>query len=228
MDTPYRSDAGLARTVLGPLVWPRTYANLLYLLLGFPIGLLYFVVYVTGLSLGLGLLVIGVGVPILVGLVLAARGLARLERGLATALLGVEMPPPEPEPDPGPDGWGRWIDRLTDPATWRGLVFVAIVRFPLGLACWVAAVVLTSVVTSLLFAPLAPLFGGEIDLFWWQPTSLGELAAVSGAGLLLLVPAVHIVNGLGWIWGRIAQALLRPGRATAAAGPTPEPEPLAA
>ena len=43
------------RGIFGILAWPRTYTNLVYLLIGFPLGLAYFVFYVVGGSLGIGL-----------------------------------------------------------------------------------------------------------------------------------------------------------------------------
>ena len=50
---------------LGVLIDPQSYVNILYLLLSFPLGIAYFVFLVTGISLGFGLLIIWVGVPIL-------------------------------------------------------------------------------------------------------------------------------------------------------------------
>src|ERR1051326_3981538 len=43
----------------------QTYRNILYLLLTFPLGLTYFIVLVTGLSTGVGLAIIGVGLLLL-------------------------------------------------------------------------------------------------------------------------------------------------------------------
>jgi hypothetical protein len=55
----------------GVAIWGQTYLNLLYLLLAFPLGLFYFVLLVTGFSLGFGLLILWVGVIILVGMLVA-------------------------------------------------------------------------------------------------------------------------------------------------------------
>jgi len=61
----------------------RTYLRILYLLLAFPLALTYFVLIVTGLSVGLGLSVIGVGLAILVLTMLGWLLAARLEREVA-------------------------------------------------------------------------------------------------------------------------------------------------
>ena len=62
MSNPYSTlfDRPL-RGILAPVVWGRTYFNLLYLLIGFPLVPSYFVLYLIGLSIGVGLLVLGIG-----------------------------------------------------------------------------------------------------------------------------------------------------------------------
>ena len=70
------ADAGgwaLATRLFGVGFRRETYANLAYLLARFPLGIAYFTVLITGLSLGVGLVPIVVGIPILAG-VLALGG----------------------------------------------------------------------------------------------------------------------------------------------------------
>jgi len=52
----------------------------IYVLVGFPLGIIAFTVIITGLSLGAGLLVTLLGIPVLVATIFAARALAELER----------------------------------------------------------------------------------------------------------------------------------------------------
>ncbi len=59
---------------------PQTYLNIVYLLLGLPLGIAYFVFLVTGISLGFGLLVIGVGIHILVLVLAVSWALCQFER----------------------------------------------------------------------------------------------------------------------------------------------------
>src|SRR6478736_1122150 len=61
----------------------RTYANLLYLWLAFPLGLFYFVTLITGFSLGLGLLIVWVGLLVLLVMMLVVWALGGFERTLA-------------------------------------------------------------------------------------------------------------------------------------------------
>ena len=71
---------------------PQTLRNVLYLLLSFPLGLIYFVFVVVGLSLGLGTLIIWIGAFILLGVFLAVRGFTAFERKLASSLLQTTIP----------------------------------------------------------------------------------------------------------------------------------------
>jgi ABC-type transport system involved in cytochrome bd biosynthesis fused ATPase/permease subunit len=61
----------------------QTYLNIIYLLLSFPPGTAYFVFLVTGLLLGISLLIIWVGIPILLFMLAAWWGLVAFERQLA-------------------------------------------------------------------------------------------------------------------------------------------------
>ena len=126
-------------------VEPRSYANLLFLGLAFPLGLLYFVFLIVGLSLGFGLLILWIGVPVL-ALVMAGSWLfAAMERQLAIHLLGAKVPPMSPQSAsssaPAGNLWRRLTAVLANPVTWKGMGYLAI-KFPLGLATFVVAVTL--------------------------------------------------------------------------------------
>lgn len=215
MKNPYATFAeNPLRGLFGPLVWPRTYTNLLYLMLGFPLGLAYFVLYVTGFALGLGLLVLLVGAAILAALVVLAWPLTLLERELAIRLLDAPVPPPGATTLPDTDV-GTWLKSvLTNPVTWKGLLFVGL-KFPLGLASWVAAVVMLSVSAAFTAAPLVYAFGGNVQLGSWEPASMGAAALLAPVGIVAFVLSIHALNGLAWLWGRFAVVML--GRGT----PTP-------
>ena len=69
-------------------------ADSAYTLLRFPIGVAAFVLVVTGLATGVGLLVVWIGVAVLAATLVVARGLAAVERAMIPAVLGHPVPSP--------------------------------------------------------------------------------------------------------------------------------------
>ncbi|MGH7543355.1 MAG: sensor domain-containing protein [Gemmatimonadota bacterium] len=208
------------RGFFGVLAWRQSYLNIVYLILGFPLGLAYFVLYVTGGALGIGLLIVTVGAAILLLLILAAQWLGVFERLLAVHLLGVPIAPGHTPWKEG-ESLGRYLKAvLRNRTTWTGL-FYLLMKFPLGLASWIVTVVALSVTLGLIAAPLVDYFGGNIMLWRWVPVTRGELFLVSLIGLAMVVPVIHLLNGLAWLWGRFTRVMVG-GRAPG--GPAPAAE----
>jgi uncharacterized membrane protein len=91
--------AGRRHRLPAPLRAPfeaRSLREFGYVLLGLPLGILMFTFAVTMVSLGAGLLVTFLGVPVLAAALAGCRGLGSLERARARGLLGVEVAEPEP------------------------------------------------------------------------------------------------------------------------------------
>jgi signal transduction histidine kinase len=114
-----------------------------YALTSFPIAIAAFVVVVTGLSVGVGLLVIWVGVAVLAATLVAARGFATIERNWLPAVLGRPVPEPAYRRPEG-SAARRLITPLRDPQTWLDALH-AIVRFPLAIFSFVVTVTFWSV-----------------------------------------------------------------------------------
>lgn len=226
MQNPYRSDNPFA-VVFGPLVWARTYGRLLYLLLCLPLGVAYFVFYVTGASLGVGLALLLAGLVILLAVVLGSVPLGMFERMLAIHLIG------EPVPSGGftsPDGKNFWAwlkETLKNRVTWTSMAFL-VSKFPLGLVAWVATIVALSVSVATTAAPLVMRFGGNVDFGFWAPTTPSEAMVLVPVGLAMIVLSAHLVNGMGWAWGKYAGLMLgrrAGGQPVAALAPAPEAAP---
>jgi hypothetical protein len=206
--SPYATFASNpVRGIFGILAWPRTYLNLIYLLIGFPLGLAYFVFYVVGGSLGAGLSILGIGLVILFLLILAAWALSLFERVLANALLGAGVPPPGPTAiEEG--GW-PWVKSVVgNPVTWKGLVF-QLLKFPLGLASWIVTIVVLAVVGGFIAAPLIVEFGGTIQIDpWFVADTQREAWIATALGLAAVIPALHLLNGLAYVWALFARVML--------------------
>lgn len=214
----------------------RSFTNLVYLLLSFPLGLAYFVFLITALSLGIGLSITIVGLPLLGLTFLASWGLTALERRMAISLLGAEVPPMGPL---GSGGQGFWADvrqLFSNPVTWTGMLYLLAVKFPLGVVTFVAVTFLVTLSLSFLLMPFVyPLSFLEVDglMLWWVDTP-GEAALCFLVGLVLTFLSLHLLNGIAWIWRQIAVALLGNQRFAASPPATPqapvveEPRPLPA
>jgi hypothetical protein len=206
--SPYATfSANPVRGIFGILAWPRTYLNLVYLLIGFPLGLMYFVFYVVGGSLGAGLSILGIGLVILFLLILAAWAFALFERLLANALLGAEVPPPAPTATE--EGGWPWVKSvLGNPVTWKGLVF-QLLKFPLGHASWIVTIVVIAVVGGFIAAPLVVELGGTIQIDpWWVADTPREAWIATAIGLAAVIPALHLLNGLAYLWVLFARVML--------------------
>ncbi|HUP18740.1 MAG TPA: sensor domain-containing protein [Gemmatimonadota bacterium] len=224
MENPYRSENPFA-VVFGPLAWPRTYGRLLYLLLGLPLGVAYFTFYVTGLSLGIGLAILLVGFVILVAVLLASIPLGLLERFLTVHLLGEPLPPTGFAVPDSDDPWGWFKATLSNRVAWTAMVFMFL-KFPLGLLTWIATIVALSVALGFTAAPILVAFGGDVHLGFWSPATATEALVLIPVGLAMIVLSAHLVNGMGWAWGKFARVMLGQG---AMASPhtdgSPEPAP---
>ncbi|MEV6348121.1 sensor domain-containing protein [Actinoplanes sp. NPDC051851] len=118
-----------------------------YVLTGFPVGLAGIVLCFGGFAIGLGLAALWIGVPLAVGSMLLARGMAIAERARIARVLG------EPSTAPLYRGGSR-RQVLTDPQSWRDLAH-AMLRF-----------VPSTIATSLVVSWWAGLLGGLSWALW--------------------------------------------------------------
>lgn len=195
--------------VFAPFADPQSYLNLVYLLLAFPLGVFYFVFLVTGISVGLGLAVLFIGLPLLLLVLLLSQGFASFERALARGLLGVAIAgPPTGEPVEG-GLFQRLGAYLSRPDIWMGLLYL-LLKFVLGTAAFTLVVSLFGASLGMIAAPFAfeqSWYGFEIPGVW-SVDSLGKAATVAMFGAILGVASFHLMNGIAWLYGQIAKGLL--------------------
>ena len=184
----------------------QTYLNILYLLLAFPLGLAYFIILVTGLSLGFSLAILWVGLLILALMVIAWWIMAAVERQLAIWLLREQIPPMASPKPAGPEFWARCKSHLTNPVTWKSLVYL-FVKFPLGILSFVVVVTCLSLSAGLIAAPwLYPY--GHIELGARIIDTPSEAWFAAAVGVVVAVLSMHLMNGLAFVSGRLARLML--------------------
>ena len=225
----------------GVVLRGQTYMNLLYLLLSFPLGIFYFVFLVTGISLGIALVIVWVGLLILAGVFAAWYAFIAFERGMAIGMLREDIPPISRQDLSGMTLWKKFTATLANPVTWKGLAYL-IAKFPLGTISFVVLVSLLSVSLAFLAMPFYYLYvSPEISL--WGDSSLypllvvdtlGEAMLGSLIGVILTLISLHILNGLAWLSGKFAKVMLgnysvavsAPSDTSAPASPTSPAEQL--
>src|SRR5258708_1100307 len=204
----------------------RIYLRVSYLLLAFPLGTLYFVVIITGLSTGVGLSIVIVGLPILVLTLLIWLLFGRIERELAIHLLGAQVRPMSVPDSVRRTPWQSLLKTLGDPVTWKSLVYL-LLEFPFGIFSFTLAIVLITVSLSLILTPvlymlanvlyqrdlpgqLAGSIGPGVPIDGhFDPNVFAAFLLVSGVGLALGAASLAILNGTGWLWARFAELMLR-------------------
>jgi hypothetical protein len=201
----------------GVIVHKQTYLNALYLLLAFPLGLFYFIFLVTGLSLGISLVIIWVGLLLLAVVFAAWYGMLVFERRMAISLLHVDIPPMARESYAGKTTWQKVKAALANPVTWKGLLYL-FAKFPLGILSFVVLVTFLSLSVSLLAAPFyyqwvqpqvsLDLGGRMLNNSIWLVDTLPEALLACFAGLAMAFLSLHIFNGLAWVSGRFARVML--------------------
>jgi hypothetical protein len=206
------------REFLGAVGRVQSYLNIAYLLLSFPLGTFYFVFLVAGISTGLSLLVVWVGIPILALVLAASRGLAQGERQMANALLdaGIARPPSTNFSLRHP--WRSLKSLAGDGWTWTGLLFLML-KFPLGIFSFVLTISLLAVTVALLLVPIA-MRHVPVQVAVWQVRSSDAALLCFAVGLILAIVSIYALNGVAALWRALARALLAaPAQAPSQAAP---------
>lgn len=193
----------------------QAYLNLLYLLAAFPLGVFYFVFLVTGLSTGISLIIIWVGIPILLLVGIAWWTLANFERFMVIHLLKEDLSPMTVSPDQDASIWTRFKGYFVNPVTWKSLLYLFL-KFPLGLATFVVLITLISLTLAFLITPFTyqslAFFQPGISIggnqLIWQINSISDALLAGFIGLILWPVTLHISNGLTWVHAQLAKVML--------------------
>ncbi|MER6949350.1 sensor domain-containing protein [Nonomuraea sp. NPDC000554] len=186
-----------------------------YTLIGFPTAVIGFVLLLPGFVAGIGTSVVWIGVPILAGTLLIARGFADAERGWLSDVL--KRPPVRPRYKQPPEGAGRFR-RLANPITsgqsWLDLLH-GILNFPLVIVSFVLTLVFWAVPVTALTYPLWGLITARIPGNQELPEviGLGSGYAIGcvfyvSLGLVVLVLMPFVVRASALMRAALGRALL--------------------
>ncbi|CAL9456476.1 hypothetical protein SUDANB32_02544 [Streptomyces sp. enrichment culture] len=213
----HRMPAALRAPVEG-----RAWRELTYVLLSLPISILMFTYAVTMVSLGAGLLVTFLGVPVLAAALAGCRGIGSVERARARGLLGLDVGEPEPLRLKR-QGFMGWVGAVLKSGTsWRALLY-SVLQLPWAVLSFTVTVTVWSLGWSLLTYPLwfwvLPTYAGQdgIQLYGDEQRAIYldnpfEIAVTAGVGLLFTLATPWIVRALTTVDRVMVHGLLGPSR----------------
>jgi len=194
---------------------PRTYGALLYMLLSLITGIFYFTWTVAGLSISLSTSILIFGIFIALLFVASIRLLSHVEGRIVESLLGVRMPRRLPPPTASDEKiWTQIKETLGDVRTWTSLAYL-LLMLPLGVVYFVIGVVGLALSIGLTGGSLWSLFTNQshiqvTDVPWLDHlvhTAPG-LVVLAVIGMLVFFLVLHLARAIGWMHGKIAEALL--------------------
>jgi len=166
-----------------------------FVLASFPLAIVAFVVAVTGVSLGLGLLITFLGLPVLAGTLVAAQGLGDLER---RRFAGVGRPLPATQPFRSDRrGLARVLARLRHGQSWLDVLHgflrlpVSIVTFALVVTWWAGTL---GGLTYALWEPFLPASDGSLADLLGYPGRAAEIAMNTAVGVVFLLTLPFVVR----------------------------------
>ena len=220
-DSPRSTEAqGLSRLArfFGVVTRPHSYRNIAYLLLGLPLGTMWFTVLVTVASVSVSMLVVALlGIPMLIGMWYGVRAFANVERAVAGALLGQRIARAPMAAGVRGNLWVRLRDMSRERRRWRELGYL-LLRFPAGIATFTLAVAALTVPVIVVYTPIYARFVDESFGDWFWSSELQDFAennpwswTLVPLGMALLFAAFHALNGLARGCGRWTTAWLGGG-----------------
>lgn len=209
---------GVGPTPLRAAVISR-FGDVAYAVLDLIPAIAAFTIVVVLFSVGAGLAVVYVGVPIIVLGLLIARGMGAAQRGLARRLLGLPTPSPGPIVRRRPGAVGDLVSVLIDPTAWRAVGYFVL---KIALAPVTFAVAVTALASGLgavsypVWRPFLPVQYAEDGSAhrgaeWWPDFFIDtwpRMLLLAVAGLLVFVAALWATRFLVTIDRLLIGALL--------------------
>ncbi|MEU6853707.1 sensor domain-containing protein [Actinacidiphila alni] len=201
----------------------RTWREFGYLLLNLPMGITGFVWTVTMFSLGAGLLITFIGLPVLVLALGGCRAIGAVERSRARSMLWLDVENPRPVRAKG-GLLARLGAQLGSGVNWRHALYT-LLHFPWGVFTFSVAISFFTYGWGLLTYPLwrwvFPVYFGQDGLQiygsddgrhgWWLHTPLDMALSVAVGGTLVLTMP-WVVRGMAHVDRILVSGLLGPSR----------------
>ncbi|MFE0559013.1 sensor domain-containing protein [Paenibacillus sp. NPDC058910] len=196
---------------------PKTYATILYFLLSLPLGIIYFTVAITGLTLSIGLTPIFIGIPLFFGIAKLLNGIVNFEQSMIRQILGIPTPSVSHTYNRQSEVGENWLKRMV--RDFEGGLFIrnlllVLLRFVTGIVFFVIMVTAISLGLGLIALPVVHIIlmnemqldileNSVFSYFHIDWTYNQQYLVYVGIGLILFWVALRVVNGLMQILRRI-------------------------
>ena len=194
----------------GVIIRKQTYKNLAYLYLSFPLAIVFFVLTITGVSVGAGLVPIFIGIFMLFGALVMVYAFFTVERRLVIVFFRQKPSPVKLKSSSG-GPWKKIKAVVSDSLLWSGVLYFSIKLF-LSTFSFAIATALLSVSINFTFLPLFLQIrrGDELDYYieqaWHYPLVIIGLMM---AGVFLTFISLHAVNGLAGLHKKLAVSMIK-------------------
>jgi hypothetical protein len=172
---------------------------------------------VVGLTAGIPLVIVWIGLLILPLVFAAWYGFIAFERQMAIGMLREQIPPITYQDFTGKSLWQKFIAAFSNPVTWKGLLYL-FAKFPLGTFNFIVMVTLLSVGAAFAGLPFYyPYLESNISITLdgltyfnpvWVIDTMPEAIIGSLIGILIILVSLHLFNGLAWVSGKFARVML--------------------
>lgn len=196
---------------------PKTYATILYLLISLPLGIIYFTVAITGITLSISLTPIFIGIPLFFGVAKLLNGIVNFEQSMIRQILGLPTPSDSYTYHQQSEAGENWLKRMVQ--GFEGGLFIrnlllVFLRFVTGIVFFVVMVTAISLGLGFIALPVVHIIlMNELQLdilenslfsyFHIDWTYNQQYLLYVGVGLVLFYVALRVVNGLMQIQRRI-------------------------
>jgi len=215
------SSEASAQKPTGKVNWvlfnPKTYATILYFLLALPLGIIYFTIAITGLTLSIGLTPIFIGIPLFFGVAKLLNGIVSFEQSMIRQILGLPAAPApyiSNEQSVEGQGWFMRIVRGFDGGLFIRNLLLVLLRFVTGIVFFSITVTVIALALGFIALPVVHIIlMNEIKLdilehslftyFHIDWTYNQQYMLYAGVGFVLFCIALRVVNGLMQIQRRI-------------------------
>ena len=206
-----RRSGSLTGDIFGVALSGKTYLNYIYLLLLFPVGLIYFVYILTVATLGIGLLITITGIPLIVLFLVSIYGMSWAHGRLTELMLGIRMPSKRRKLRLTGSAWRRLITILKDPSLYTSLLYM-VMLMPIGVLTFSVFFSLGVVSLAMIISPVTSIIAVTTNtpMGYPGPDWFNIFSSFIGFlfGWALLFWTLHLSNITATGIGKLSRAVL--------------------